>query len=412
VEVDSYFGCWLDVNQPQQKFLPIAPPSGNFDGPWTSQWTANQVYSITEAIIAAPHQCVIAEINYKDAPVVPNATSASSDKLAQRNIAWIDGPNPGVVASRRMTHPVQVRPTPRGTLNPDELMIFWGATPPASTAQLYLPALSAAEIAGLANLLHPAQLTSVVDEHTIGFDAEGVTFVPLPFGTALAAGLLTVTLPPGIRRGSQYQITVRQLTDAALKISPYAQPNPTRIAADASPVAVVVEGRHIWRAVAGAFQFVINIKTKEAILLNEERLLATLRWMLLNMPTGKRWYPVMQRYIDVVAGRVQGFGGNPGQILPSPVGWVPGLPQPSKPSKPCDEDKGCEEYTGKIDGLIYDHFGDFEGFVMETESGVFHRICSRERAVRELALQAKIDRCRVKVIVARHHWILRELVIL
>ena len=28
VEVDSFFGCWLDINQPEQKFLPSAPPGG------------------------------------------------------------------------------------------------------------------------------------------------------------------------------------------------------------------------------------------------------------------------------------------------------------------------------------------------------------------------------------------------
>ncbi len=32
------FGCWLDINQPEQKFLPSAPPAGNWDGPWTTQW--------------------------------------------------------------------------------------------------------------------------------------------------------------------------------------------------------------------------------------------------------------------------------------------------------------------------------------------------------------------------------------
>ena len=113
-----------------------------------------------------------------------------------------------------MTHPVQVRPTPIGTLHPDELMIFWGQTPTTGQAQLYLPALSAAEIAGLSNRLYPAQRTDILDEHTVGFATKGATFIPLPAGSALAAGLLTVNLPPGIRKGDQYQITVRQLTDA------------------------------------------------------------------------------------------------------------------------------------------------------------------------------------------------------
>ena len=215
VEVDFDFGCWIDINQPQQQFLPSSPPASNWDGPWTTEWATesldHNLQSIRQAITFAPHQCLVAEIRYDDAPIVPNATTSTSDKLAQRNIAWIDGPNPGAVASRRMTYPVQFRPTPIGAPHPDELMILWGRTPAASQAQLYLPGLSAAEIAGLANRLYPAQQTRIVDEHTVGFDAKGATFVPLPAGAALAAGLLTVTLPPGSRYGDQYTITVRQM---------------------------------------------------------------------------------------------------------------------------------------------------------------------------------------------------------
>jgi hypothetical protein len=422
VEVDSYFGCWVDINQPTQQFLPSAPPSGNWDGPWTS----GGLQSIQSAIVAAPHTCIIAEIRYDDAPVIPNATSATSDKLAQRNIAWIDGPNPGLAESRRMTHPVQVRPTPLGTQHPDELMILWGNTPVTGQAQLYLPALSAAEIASLANHLHPAQITDIVDEHTVGFATKGSTFIPLPAGSALAAGLLTVNLPPGIRKGDQYQITVRQLTDASFTTKP-PQPAPPvlQIArasaarrhhaklAPATGAEASVAILRTWRRVAGAFQFVINIKTKGAILLNEERLLATLRWMSLQMPATKRWYPVLQRYIDYVAGRVQGFGGNPGQILPSPTGWVPGLPQPSpEPGHHHHHEHDCDEFCGKIDALIFDHFGDFEGFVVETEASIHHKVFSREHAVRELAEQARTERSRVKVIVERQHHHLRQLEVL
>jgi hypothetical protein len=417
VEVDSYFGCWVDINQPQQKFLPKSPPSGNLDGPWTTQWASKDLQSIQQAIVAAPHQCIIAEIRYDDAPVVPNATSATSDKLAQRNIAWIGGPNPGLVATRRMTHPVQIRPTPGGTVHPDELMIFWGQTPTASTAQLYLPALSAADIASLANRIYPGQQMGVVDQHTVGFDAKGVTFVPLPVGTGLAAGLLTVTLPAGIRKGDQYQITVRQLTDASLAIkqpppNPIIQARGAQIAA-ATGINSRLPDQRMWRQVAGAFQFVINIKTKDAIVLNEERLLATLRWMALGMPTTKRWYPVLQRYIEYVAGIVEGYGIDPGSIFASPIGWVPGLPQPSEPppSHHHPHHEHHEELTGKIQGLIYDHFGDFEGFVLETEEGIHHRVFSRERAVRELAYHAKMERFPVKVTLERHHRQVRQIVV-
>jgi hypothetical protein len=422
VEVDSYFGCWVDINQEQQAFLPPTPPTGNYDGPWTSEWMTQMqnpssmaLQSIRDAITHAPHQCLIAEIRYDDAPVVPNATSATSDKLAQRNIAWIDGPNPGVDASRRMSHPIQVRPTPHGVKHPDELMIFWGRTPAASRAELYLPALSAATIVSTANRLYPTQHMRAVDPHTVTFDARGVSFVPLPAGTALAAGLLTVMLPPGIRKRDQYTITVRQLSDAEVTAAPQLPTTRLLAAGDNRAVARdVAAAARPWRRVAGAFQFIISVKTKEAILLNQERLLATLRWILLGMPKQKRWFPVLQRYIAYVAGVVGGSGGQPNHIQPSPTGWVPGMPKPLPvPPKHHPPHGGAvEEFTGKIQGLIYDRFGDFEGFVFETMTGAIHRIFSREPAVRDLAHHAQVERLSVHVVVERDHWRLHQMVVL
>lgn len=144
------------------------------------------------------------------------------------------------------------------------------------------------------------------------------------------------------------------------------------------------------RRVMGAFQFNLMISTKEPLLLPEERLLAVLRWMELKMPTTKRWHPVLVRYIDQVAGRVQGFGGNPSQIDPSPTGEVPGLP-----SKPGEEGV---EVCGKIEGIIYDHFGDFAGFVVEDDSGRLHRFTSREAPMLAVVHHAWEARTRVSVI--------------
>ena len=416
-EVDHYFGCWLDINQPQQKFLPLAPPAGNADGPWTSQWANHTVHSIQDALIAAPHQCLIAEIRYDDAPVIPNATSATSDKLAQRNIAWIDGPNPGSQESRRMTHPVEVRPTSAGAQNADELMILWEGVPQASHGQLYVPALNAADICSLADHLHPAQHTAVVDEHTVGFSTRGVTFLPLPDGTGAAAGLLTVTLPPGSLRGDQYTVTVRQLTDAhapappiIIEARPAAAGRSRRRRASAQPAATAAPA--VWRQAVGAFRFAINIETKHAILLGEERLLATLRSMALTMPADKRWFPVLSRYIEYVAGRVQGFGGDPSTILPSPTGRVPGLPEPS-PRPPRDhDDDDVEHFEGKIDGLIYDHFGDFQGIVFETETGERHEFFSHEQAIRDLAEAAKHARSQLVLTIGSHHRDILRVVVL
>ena len=83
-EVDTYFGCWLDVNVTTPFLVPFPPlaPS-QWDGPWPGTESLNGV------VATAPHQCLIAEIRFDDTPVPNGATTATSDKLAQRNIAWL-----------------------------------------------------------------------------------------------------------------------------------------------------------------------------------------------------------------------------------------------------------------------------------------------------------------------------------
>ena len=83
-EVDTFFGCWLDVNQTTQFLIPT--PNSNpsqWDGPWTG------TESLNGAIAVAPHQCLVAEIRYDDTPIPTGANTSNSDKLAQRNIAWL-----------------------------------------------------------------------------------------------------------------------------------------------------------------------------------------------------------------------------------------------------------------------------------------------------------------------------------
>ncbi len=83
-EVDTYFGCWLDVNQTSKFLIPVPPTSqSHWDGPWTG------TESLNGAISVAPHQCLVAEIRFDDTPIPAGADTAHSDKLAQRNIAWL-----------------------------------------------------------------------------------------------------------------------------------------------------------------------------------------------------------------------------------------------------------------------------------------------------------------------------------
>jgi len=149
------------------------------------------------------------------------------------------------------------------------------------------------------------------------------------------------------------------------------------------------EGLIYWRRVDGASQFnlVIGGTPPNDLLLSEERLLAVLLWIQLQMPTNKRWFPVLGRYINQIGDRVTSFGGDSITVLPSPIGWVPGMPEP-EPEPP---EKMCE-ICGKISCMIYDHFGEFEGFIVEQENGKHHRFSSRENRIFKIVREAWDER--------------------
>ena len=112
-----------------------------------------------------------------------------------------------------MPHPFEIKPSNPQASALDELMVLWGNAPNGSQAQFYLPALDAKEIVGLAGAIHGSTRLKVVDPHTLQVPVGGVTFIPIPRGTARNAGLLTVDLPDGIKRGDIYEISVRQITE-------------------------------------------------------------------------------------------------------------------------------------------------------------------------------------------------------
>lgn len=398
-EVDTFFGCWLDLNQqgqtgppslPAQNFLAPSPPSSQ--SKWDGGWTGSFV-SVNEIISNAPHQCLVAEIRFDDTPVPPGSDTTDTDKLAQRNIAWLNGPNPGTDPSRAMTHPFEVRASSAATHEVDEIMIDWGSTPAGSNASFYLPAVHAADVIALANEMYPAHRLSVIDTNTIGCPVGNATLIPIPKGVGAYAGLVTVDLPSGIRRGESYDIVVRQITEASA--AAYGPPSQS--------LAVGAQGVRLqtfsWRKTSGTFQVTITISTKQQLLYPEERLLAWIKWKLSVMPKFLRFYPVLQRYLDLIIGRVIGFGGDPWKIPPSPSGNVPGhLPAIPAPIYGRGE---MSEFTGKVVSLIYDRFGDFLGFRLLTEEGHEHEFRGRELAIEELVKGAWIERSVISVLVER-----------
>jgi hypothetical protein len=157
-----------------------------------------------------------------------------------------------------------------------------------------------------------------------------------------------------------------------------------------------------WRTVLGIFQITIPVSTKEALLENEEIRLSIFRWIFESIAVTSRWYPVFKRYLGLLANKVQALGGHPNEILPSQNGYdgLPGHKHPLPRPKPhCETDE--IEYTGKVDAIVYDHFGDFEGFQLELFTGSLIRFESREGAIQALAQRAWEDRILIGVIVAK-----------
>jgi hypothetical protein len=287
-----------------------------------------------------------------------------------------------------------VRPTPSGKAGdpPDELMIDWLNVSANQRAEIYLPAVSANAVLARASRLYTTHRLSRIDANTIGCLTGGITFIPLPEGSgegANFAGLIQISLPPGIRRGQLYQVIIRQLTNGYGQ----AAPPPPRIAAGARSQVAAPALR--WRKVLGTFQINIPVSTKEVLLEREELRLSIFRWIAESIPHSSRWWPVFRRYLELIAIRVGEMGGDPGKILPSPNGYG-GLPQPPK-------EPHRHEYTGKIEALVYDHFGDFEGFALELYDGAKHRFDSREDEVEELVREAWEDRIVTTVVVSAEH---------
>jgi hypothetical protein len=318
------------------------------------------------------------------------------DKLAQRNLQITPSGNPGFPATHLIPQTFDLRPSPAkgpstGCLAgyPDELMIDWGDVPIGSIARIYWPAVSSADVLALAARLYPSHPLSAADAHTVQCKVtSGVSFVPIPSGGDQSfAGLLTVQLPAGIRVGNEFDVVVRRIT--------------TRRPVERDDVDILAaRGRPIvdWRYIVGTFTVRIPVQHEHTILPEEESLLSILKWRLTLVPPSDRWYPVLLRYVDYVSARVNGMGGNAGAI-PAVPGYYP-TPAP----KPGHGSLGHKHgYTGKVSGLRYDRFGDFEGFLLETKDGEERTFESTESAVEALVRHAWEDRILLTVFVDRHH---------
>lgn len=391
VEVEAFFGCIIDVNQPTQAVFPLNPSS---DGPFAG--SLQSVLSLTRNA----HQCLVAEIAFDPDVIQPGQTPATSDKLAQRNLTQVESDNPGDVGSRRIPNTFEVLPTPLAHAAAgfhDELMIDWGNLPVGSVGRVYLPGTEVDEVLDLARRLYRAQTLVRIDGHTVQVPAEGISFIPIPPGTQLnQAGLLTIDLPSGIKRGQNFRAVVRQLThkararktpdgpvdtstDAIRSLAALA-PAPTAASSMSSRFA-------IWEEVTGAFEVSIPVSSRVLLFAAETRLLSILRWILATIPASDRWFLPFRRYVAETGERLQGFGGDPAAVKPDPNG-LPELPveEPELGERP-----GYLSFEGKVVALNYDRWGDFEGFVVDTGRRQI-RFESREHSIEDLVDRAWTER--------------------
>jgi hypothetical protein len=193
-----------------------------------------------------------------------------------------------------------------------------------------------------------------------------------------------------VRRGQRFDVVVRQLTHIG-RLGKGQEPVDAleRLASQGNRIIV-------WEHVIGAFQVAIPISGRESLLDEETRLLSVLRWILGQVPQQDRWYLPFTRYVREIGERVGGFGGVPETVEPDPNG-LPTGPTPGGGGGPGG---GRHGFTGKVSGILYDRYGDFEGFTLDTEDGE-RLFRSREHTIEELAVRAWRERTLIVVYVAK-----------
>ncbi|OUL74057.1 S53 family peptidase [Paraburkholderia hospita] len=373
----AYYGCYLNIY-----------PTGNTIGG-----------KAVQTLLPSTHSCVVAQLVYDDAPY-PSGPGVVlgpeySDNFAQRNLQVTFSDNPGPPSTHRIPQTFDTRPGPAPTSGqlgnyPDELMIDWGNTPLGSKVSIYWPAVNPAEVLALAMQFYAThQLTDAGTGSIECSVPKGFTFVPIPAKAGENfAGLFTVDLPQGVIAGETYTITVRRISTHPAT----ATPRPPQIESADSPAATRDKAMRAWRYVVGTFAVRVPVTLSHAMLPLEENTLAIMKWRRSQMKPSNRWIPVLNRFIEQIEGRVKGLGGNPGAIEASPWGTY-------GPPKDIGHSHGSHcEVTGKVDGVVYDRFGDFEGFCILTEEGHEHTYRTREAEIEALARYAWLERVVIKVV--------------
>ena len=394
--VDTFYGCWLDINQPGDLRFPDRMVANTpADYPYGPYGSFNNLVSILQ-LVRSQHQCLVCEVSFAPDPITVGDDPSDTDKLAQRNLAFVSSANPGVEPSRLIPQTFELKPSATALKldqKPDELVIDWGNIPNGSVCQVYLPGTTSAAILGWAGKLYTTHNLKAFDPHTIEVNAGGTTYIPIPKGGPVnLAGLLSIQLPAGVKKGDTYEVVVRQITSDDYQNTTILQVREQVNKTQAGGVAP--DSGYAWRHTIGIFKLAIPVDVKTELRNTEEQYYAILQFIAEAIPTASRWFPVFERYLQQVAGRVKGFGGDPTTILPSGTGTLPGT---GLSTGPCDGNR-LPRIAGKVAGLVYDHFGDFEGFLLEEGCDQVRRFRSGEARLAQVLHKAWRDRATVIVV--------------
>ncbi|MCM3689064.1 hypothetical protein [Kocuria rosea] len=291
-----FFGCLLDINQPGSAVLPTEKMLGtDRDGPWPLDPHAPDVLVPVQRYVLGRHQCLIADLHAWTGapdPLAPGDVPGTSNYLAQRNLFIIGSDNPGNQASHTITHPFSIRalrtygqeegrrdavndeaPVPSPAA--DELWLWLTDLPEGTTATLFCPDLDAEEIVRLAAERTGPTTLYPTGPHTLTVPAGTLVTVALPPLQDDAPALLTLELPPErVGRGERFDVQVQQRGGAE-------------------------------NAILGGFTITIPVQDAAELLPDEATWLAVLRQHHEAMVPEDRRHPVITRYLDHQARKVE-----------------------------------------------------------------------------------------------------------
>lgn len=171
----------------------------------------------------------------------------------------------------------------------DELLFDWGDLPDEAQVELYLPRVNCEHVVNLRHLRHAPDDVRLVDAHTLSLVPDGVTYVPLPpTADDRIAGLVTVSLPEGVRKGQEYVVDVTHIRGG--------------------------EERSV-----GGFTLDIQVSEADAIVDAEIRLLALMADRLALTPPEDIWYPVLARRVETIRARAAALADSAGIDFEDPT---------------------------------------------------------------------------------------------